>query len=54
MCVIAANVTPTVELNSIAMKRGEPANYTFVEPSRANQYNNNRNRYNDSSNQKAQ
>jgi len=38
------NVTPTVELNSIAMKRGEPANYTFVEPSRANQYNNNRNR----------
>ncbi|KAK7789159.1 hypothetical protein R5R35_012357 [Gryllus longicercus] len=27
-----SNITPTVELNALAMKRGEPAVYTFVEP----------------------
>ncbi|XP_067010625.2 double-stranded RNA-binding protein Staufen homolog 2 isoform X2 [Anabrus simplex] len=27
----AGNITPTVELNALAMKRGEPAVYTFVE-----------------------
>lgn len=26
-----SNVTPTVELNALAMKRGEPAIYTFLE-----------------------
>ena len=25
------NITPTVELNALAMKRGEPTVYTFVE-----------------------
>jgi len=29
-----ANVTPTVELNALAMKRGEPTTYTFLEPNR--------------------
>lgn len=35
-----ANVTPTVELNALAMKRGEPTTYTFLEPNRGptNQY----------------
>ena len=35
-----ANVTPTVELNALAMKRGEPTTYTFLEPNRgpASQY----------------
>lgn len=28
-----SNITPTVELNALAMKRGEPAVYTFMEPS---------------------
>jgi len=28
-----ANITPTVELNALAMKRGEPTVYTFLEPS---------------------
>ncbi|XP_049776933.1 double-stranded RNA-binding protein Staufen homolog 2-like isoform X1 [Schistocerca cancellata] len=27
-----SNITPTVELNALAMKRGEPAVYTFIEP----------------------
>jgi len=27
-----ANVTPTVELNALAMKRGEPTTYSFLEP----------------------
>ncbi len=27
----AANITPTVELNALAMKRGEPAKYTVLE-----------------------
>ncbi|PNF27242.1 hypothetical protein B7P43_G05304 [Cryptotermes secundus] len=27
-----SNITPTVELNALAMKRGEPAVYTFMEP----------------------
>jgi double-stranded RNA-binding protein Staufen len=27
-----ANVTPTVELNALAMKRGEPTSYTLLEP----------------------
>ena len=27
-----ANITPTVELNALAMKRGEPTTYTFLEP----------------------
>ncbi|XP_059482930.1 double-stranded RNA-binding protein Staufen homolog 2 [Neocloeon triangulifer] len=27
-----ANVTPTVELNALAMKRGEPTSYTMLEP----------------------
>merc|ERR1719412_1715227 len=31
-----ANVTPTVELNALAMKRGEPTTYIFLEPNRAN------------------
>ena len=25
------NITPTVELNALAMKRGEPAVYTFLD-----------------------
>lgn len=29
-----ANITPTVELNALAMKRGEQASYTFVEQPR--------------------
>ena len=28
---IPANITPTVELNALAMKRGEPATYTVME-----------------------
>ena len=27
----AVNITPTVELNALAMKRGEPAVYTFLD-----------------------
>jgi len=34
----STNVTPTVELNALAMKRGEETNYTFIQPNRANQY----------------
>jgi len=34
----SANVTPTVELNTLAMKRGDPTTYTFLEPNRSNQY----------------
>ena len=30
----SANITPTVELNALAMKRGEPAVYTFMDTSR--------------------
>jgi hypothetical protein len=30
---LSGNITPTVELNALAMKRGEPAVYTFMEPS---------------------
>jgi len=30
-----ANVTPTVELNALAMKRGEQTTYTFLEPNAA-------------------
>ncbi|KAJ9592174.1 hypothetical protein L9F63_001290, partial [Diploptera punctata] len=30
-----SNITPTVELNALAMKRGEPAVYTFIEPPHA-------------------
>jgi hypothetical protein len=48
MCLFVANVTPTVELNALAMKRGEPTTYTFLEPTRlANQFGafNNRNRW---------
>ena len=38
MCVIfSANVTPTVELNALAMKRGEPAVYTFLDAVRPTQ-----------------
>ncbi|GFG32532.1 hypothetical protein Cfor_01178, partial [Coptotermes formosanus] len=29
---LSGNITPTVELNALAMKRGEPAVYTFMEP----------------------
>ena len=29
--VFAVNITPTVELNALAMKRGEPAVYTFLD-----------------------
>jgi len=29
-----SSITPTVELNALAMKRGEPAHYTFLEPPR--------------------
>lgn len=32
----ACNLTPTVELNALAMKRGEPAVYTVLEQSRTN------------------
>lgn len=32
------NLTPTVELNALAMKRGEPTIYSVMEPSRANPY----------------
>lgn len=28
----SGNITPTVELNALAMKRGEPAIYSFIEP----------------------
>ena len=31
-----ANITPTVELNALAMKRGEVTSYTFLEPAGAN------------------
>ncbi|XP_023326146.1 double-stranded RNA-binding protein Staufen homolog 2 isoform X2 [Eurytemora carolleeae] len=34
----SANVTPTVELNAMAMKRGEPASYSFIPPSSTNQF----------------
>jgi len=34
----STNVTPTVELNALAMKRGEVTNYTFIQPNRSNQY----------------
>ena len=27
----SVNITPTVELNALAMKRGEPAVYTFLD-----------------------
>ncbi|XP_063219361.1 double-stranded RNA-binding protein Staufen homolog 2 [Bacillus rossius redtenbacheri] len=30
-----SNITPTVELNALAMKRGEPAVYTFLDPTPA-------------------
>ena len=29
--IFAANITPTVELNALAMKRGEPTVYTFLD-----------------------
>jgi hypothetical protein len=29
---LSGNITPTVELNALAMKRGEPAVYTPIEP----------------------
>lgn len=29
---ISANITPTVELNALAMKRGEPAIYKLLDP----------------------
>ena len=29
-----ANITPTVELNALAMKRGEPTVYTFLDSTR--------------------
>jgi len=32
-----ANITPTVELNALAMKRGEPTTYTFLEPNSSRQ-----------------
>ena len=32
-----ANITPTVELNALAMKRGEPTTYNFLEHSQARQ-----------------
>ena len=32
-----ANITPTVELNALAMKRGEPTTYTFLEQNQARQ-----------------
>lgn len=32
------NLTPTVELNALAMKRGEPTIYSVMEPSRPNPY----------------
>ena len=32
-----ANITPTVELNALAMKRGEVTSYTFLEPGNNNQ-----------------
>lgn len=31
MVFITVNITPTVELNALAMKRGEPAVYTFLD-----------------------
>lgn len=38
-----ANITPTVELNALAMKRGEPTTYNFMDHSQARQsYNMNR------------
>ncbi|XP_074657003.1 double-stranded RNA-binding protein Staufen homolog [Tubulanus polymorphus] len=36
--VSANNITPTVELNAIAMKRGEPAVYQTIEPHRPQYY----------------
>ena len=32
-----ANITPTVELNALAMKRGEPTTYTFLEQNQVRQ-----------------
>lgn len=32
MIVVSANITPTVELNALAMKRGEPAIYKLIDP----------------------
>ena len=32
------NITPTVELNALAMKRGEPAIYRPIEPQRPQYY----------------
>lgn len=41
--IFVGNITPTVELNALAMKRGEPTIYTFVElpsfPPTPNTYN---------------
>jgi len=34
------SITPTVELNALAMKRGEPAVYRAIEPARPQYYNN--------------
>lgn len=34
----STNVTPTVELNAMAMKRGEAASYTFIQPNRSNNF----------------
>merc|ERR1719348_165327 len=36
-----ANITPTVELNALAMKRGEATTYTFLEPNSNNGRSNN-------------
>jgi double-stranded RNA-binding protein Staufen len=40
-----ANITPTVELNALAMKRGEPTTYTFMEPSSVRSQGQYRNQY---------
>ena len=36
LAVPASNITPTVELNALAMKRGEPAVYKLIEPRNQN------------------
>ncbi|XP_075233577.1 double-stranded RNA-binding protein Staufen isoform X2 [Lycorma delicatula] len=34
-----SNITPTVELNALAMRRGEPTTYTILEPTSHNNFN---------------
>lgn len=42
--IIAVNVTPTVELNALAMKLSQPTSYNFVEASASSNASTNTNR----------